>query len=112
MIVDTIGETTMPTLGELADVYSTMHGKQTELDRRIAALPIDDIDGKDAVMDELKTVVETLHKTVSQLARTRAADTAALRTKAAIIIGIGENDLSALCRSLAYDVVDVLESRS
>jgi hypothetical protein len=105
-------EVAMPTIAELADLYRTMHSKQTDLDQRITALPRDDIEGKDALMDELETVVETLHDTVSQLAQMRAVDATALRTKATIIIGIGEDDLTALCRSLAYDVVEVLETGS
>lgn len=102
----------MPTVTELAGRYRVLLRKQTDLDRRIIALPSDDIDDKDLLMEELGSVVEDLHATVRQMSQVRAADVAALRSKAAIIIGIGErdDDLVALALSLAYDVVDVLEA--
>jgi hypothetical protein len=102
----------MPTVAKLADAYRTLHSKQTELDRRITALPSDDIEDKDLLMEELADVVTDLHDTVLQLSQVRAADVAVLRSKAAIIIGIGErdDDLLALALSLAYDVVEVLEA--
>lgn len=98
----------MPTITELADAYRKMHKKRTDLDRRITALPIEDIDGKDTLMDEMEYVVVTLHDIARQVASLRAGDTAALRAKATILIGTSEDDLTTLCRSLARDVVDVV----
>ena len=73
----------MPTIAELADAYRVLQAKQTELDQRLTALPIDDIEGRDALMAELGPVVTDLHETVRQLSRARAHDVAALRSKAA-----------------------------
>ena len=100
----------MPTVAELADVYRSLNRRLSDLDRRIIALPHDDIEGKDVLMEELAVVQEDLHDTVRQLSLVRAENVAALRSKAAIIIDIAEDDgLLALAVSLAYDVVDVIE---
>jgi hypothetical protein len=103
----------MATIAELADAYRVLQAKQTELDQRFSALPIDDIEGRDALMAELGPVVTDLHETVRQLSRARAHDVAALRSKAAVIVGIGKQDtdlLAELALSLAHDVEDVLGS--
>jgi hypothetical protein len=103
----------MPTIAELAGAYRVLQAKQTELDQRVTALPIDDFEGRDALMAELGPVVTDLHDTVRQLSRVRSHDVAALRSKAAVIVGIGEQDidlLAELALSLAHDVEDVLGS--
>ena len=103
----------MPTVAELAGASRVLQAKQTELDQRFTALPIDDIEGRDALMAELGPVVTDLHDTVRQLSRVRAHDVAALRSKSAVIVGIGKQDidlLAELALSLAHDVEDVLGS--
>jgi hypothetical protein len=103
----------MPTIAELAGAYRVLQAKQAELDQRVTALPIDDIEGRDALMAELGPVVTDLHDTVRQLSRVRSHDVAALRSKAAVIVGIGKQDidlLAELALSLAHDVEDVLGS--
>ena len=104
----------MPTVAELADTYRALQAKRTDLDRRITALPPDDIDGRDILMSELEPVVDQMHDMVHQLSRVRAHDNAGLRLKAAVIIDIRKghdpDTLIALAVSLAYDVADVLAS--
>jgi hypothetical protein len=101
----------MPTVAELADTYHALQAKQTELDQRIINLPDDD-DDRDILMSELEPVLSEMHDAVHQLSRVRAHDVAALRSKAAVIIGISRDDPDALALaiSLAYDVADVLGS--
>ena len=103
----------MPTVAELADTYRVLQAKQTDFDRRITALPLDDLEGRNIFMAELEPVMTDLHDTVRQLSRARAHDVAALRSKAAVIVGIGKQDtdlLAELALSLALDVEDVLGS--
>ena len=64
-------------------------------------------------MAELEPVMKDLDVTARQLSRVRAHNVAALRSKAAVIVGIGEQDtdlLAKLALSLAHDVEDVLGS--
>ena len=101
----------MATVAELANTYCILQAKQTDLDRRITALPLDDIEGRSTLMAELELVMTDLHDTVRQLSRVRARDVTALRSKAAVIVGIGKQDidlLAELALSLAHDVEDVL----
>lgn len=103
----------MRTPAELTDTYRILQAKQADLDRRITALPLGDLEGRNTLMAELEPVMTDLHDTVRQLSRARAHDVAALRSKAAVIVGIGKQDtdlLAELALSLAHDVEDVLGS--
>ena len=103
----------MRTPAQLTDTYRILQAKQTDLDRRITALPLDDLEGRNTLMAELEPVMTDLHDTARQLSRVRAHDVAALRSKAAVIVGIGNQDidlLAELALSLAQDVEDVLGS--
>jgi hypothetical protein len=99
------------TPAELTDTYRTLQAKQADLDRRITALPLADLEGRNKLMAELEPVMTDLHDTVRQLSRARAHDVATLRSKAAVIVGIGKQDtdlLAELALSLAHDVEYVL----
>ena len=104
----------MPTIAKLADAYRELKAQQTDLDRYITALPLDEIDGRDALMADLEPVLADLNDTVGKLSRTRAHDAAALRAKAAVLLVIGTDYdpevLVALAVSLAYDAAEVLGS--
>jgi hypothetical protein len=107
------GRHVVPTVAELTDTCRVLQAKQTDLDRCIIALPRDDLEGRNTLMAELEAVMTDLHDSVRQLSRIRAHDVAALRSKAAVIVGIGKQDtdlLAELSLSLAHDVEDVLGS--
>ena len=111
------GRRVVPAVTELTDTCRVLFRPRqwTDLDRRlpIIALPRDDLEGRNALMAELEAVMTDLHDSVRQLSRVRAHDVAALRSKAAVIVGIGKQDtdlLAELALSLAHDVEDVLGS--
>ena len=104
---------TVAIVAELANTYRVLQAKRTDLDRRVGILPLDDLEGRSILMAELDDVMTALHDTVRQLSRVRAHDVAALRSKAAVIVSIGEQDsdlLVKLALSLAHDAEDVLGS--
>jgi hypothetical protein len=105
---------TVPTVADLAAAYRVLQARRADLDRRITSLPPDDVEGRDMLMADLEPVLTEQHDTLRQLSRARAHDVAALRSKAAVIIGVEPADdpdvLMALARSLAYDVAEVLGS--
>lgn len=103
----------MATVAELANTYRVLQAKRNDLDRCVTALPVDDLEGRSIMMAELEALMTDLHCTVRQLSRVRAQDVAALRSKAAVIVGIGKQDtdlLAELAVSLAHDVEHVLGS--
>jgi hypothetical protein len=101
-------EVSMPSLLELSSAYHTFNDERIDLDRRISALPEDDIAGRDVLLVEMDSVVLHLIDTERQLAATRAADSAGLRAKAEVIIMAHRDDTSALALSLAEDVVTIV----
>jgi hypothetical protein len=91
---------------QLIDAYRAIDARRIDLDQRIIGLPPDDIDGRDALMVELKSVLASRQETVHQLALAQAQTSAELRAKASILLAQGEqDDLAELGRSLAQDIL-------
>jgi chlorite dismutase len=104
-------EVKMPSVVELSSVYHTFNDERINLDRRISALPDDDISGRDVLLVEMESVMSHLLDTERQLAATRATDLAGLRAKAEVVIMAHRDDTSALALSLAKDVSQTLNCR-
>ena len=80
--------------------------RRTDLDQRMITLPPDDIDGRDALMVEVETVLASRQNTLHRLALAHPQDLAELRAKASILLALGEqDDLSEFARSLAQDIL-------
>ena len=100
----------MPSVLELSSVYHSFDDERIDLNRRISALPDDDIAGRDVLFVEMAAVMSHLIETGRQLAATRATDLAGLRAKAAVVIMAHRDDTSALALSLAEDVSQTFSS--
>jgi hypothetical protein len=94
-------------VSNLASIYFTTNKKREDLDQRIATLP--DVEGKDALMEEMATIIGDLNDTAIQLAAAEAANADEMRDKAMVVIDLRDCAImnaatTALGISLAKDV--------
>lgn len=103
------------TVSELASDYLVLNAKRQDLDRRINALPNDDITGKDVLMDEMATVLNDLGNVALQLTAAEATNVEEMRAKATVVIDLRDfetmaESAAALGVSLAKDMVKLAGS--
>ncbi len=102
---------------ELCDTFRALNDMRIDIDRRLMALPADD-EGRDALWQELETVIGRLSDLATRLAATPAPEASVVRAKAAVlslILGSEDHDpkatapeVTALALSLAHDVVGLI----
>lgn len=91
---------------QLANAYRAIDARRIDLDRRLTALPPDDMNGRDALMVELGAALAIRQDTLHELTLIQSQTLAELRLKASILLALVEqDDLSELARSLAQDIL-------
>ena len=93
-------------IAQLTDAYRATDAQRIDLDQRMGALPPDDIEGRDLLMTEMGSVLASRQDTLRRLALAQPQTLTELRTKASILLTLGDqDDVSKFARSLARDVV-------
>jgi len=102
---------------ELYETYRALNDVRIDIDRRLMALPADDV-RRDTLWQELETVIGRQSDLATRLAATPATEASVVRAKASVlslILSTGDPDpkatapeVTTLALSLAHDVVGLI----